>query len=144
VIRIVLAVVLTVALFATVLPAVEEGRTTRTAILMDDVVDRLERAARSLRAHEDPVRTGLTPARRTVRFRLPSRSWSTVGASLRVDGRDDAVTYRLDGRRPHRVPISGVDIRTPGGPVVVRDPGTHRLVLELIRNDGAGVRVRRG
>jgi hypothetical protein len=143
VIRAVLAVVLTVALFAAALPAVDEGRAARTAMHLDGVVDRLERAALSLRAHEDPV-SGRAPARRVVRFRLPASSWTAAGATLRVDGDADAITYRLAGGRPRRQSIRGIDLRTPNGSLVLRDAGRHRLDLTLVRDGGVGVVVRRG
>jgi hypothetical protein len=144
VIRVVLAVCLTVALLAAVTPAVDEGREARTAIHLDRVVDRIDRAARSLRAHEDPTRPSVASARRIVRFRLPQRSWTAVGASLWIDGADDAIGYRLDGHRPHRTRLRGIDLRTPDGRVVVDGSSRHRLVLSLVRSDGVGVVVARG
>lgn len=143
-IRVVLAVCLTVALLAAVTPAVDEGREARTAIHLDRVVDRIDRAARSLRAHEDPTRPSVASARRIVRFRLPQRSWTAVGASLWIDGADDAIGYRLDGHRPRRTRLRGIDLRTPGGRVVFDGSSRHRLVLSLVRSDGVGVVVARG
>jgi len=144
VIRVVLAVLLTVALLAAVTPAIDEGRSARTATHLDRVTDRVERAARSLRAHEDPTRPSVAGARRIVRFRLPSRSWTAVGATLRIDGDRDLIGYRLDGRRPNRRTIRGVDLRTPDGPVVFEGTGRYRLVLSLVRDDGVGVTITRG
>ena len=143
-IRVVLAVCLTVALLAVVTPAVDEGREARTAIHLDHVVDRIDRAARSLRAHEDPTRPSVASARRIVRFRLPQRSWTAVGASLWIDGADDAIGYRLDGHRTRRTRLRGVDLRTPDGRVDVDGSSRHRLVLSLVRSDGVGVVVARG
>jgi hypothetical protein len=40
--------------------------------------------------------------------------------------------------------LRGVDLRTPDGPIRLRTPGRHRLVLSLVRDDGVGVVVRRG
>jgi hypothetical protein len=144
VIRVVLAACLTVALLAAVTPAVDEGRETRTAVQMDRVVERIERAARSLSAHEDPTRPGVTGPRRIVRFRLPGRSWTAVGVRLWVDGTNDTVGYRLDGHRARRTPLRGIDLRTPGDRVVVGRSSRHRLVLSLVRSEGIGVVVTRG
>jgi hypothetical protein len=144
VIRVVLAVVLTVALLAAVTPAIDEGRSARTAIHLDRVTDRVERAARSLGAHEDPTRPNIAGARRIVRFRLPGRSWTAAAATLRIDGEGDLIGYRIDGGRPHRTTLRGVDLRTPGGPVVFRGTGRRRLVLSLVRADGVGVTITRG
>jgi hypothetical protein len=144
VIRVVLAVLLTVALFAAVVPGVDEGRRSRTTIHLDDVTDRIERAVHSLRAHEDPTRPTVTGPRRIVRFRLPSRSWTTTGATLRVDGAGDRIGYRLGGGSPHWTEVEGVDLRTPEGPVVLERPGRHRLTVSLVRHGGVGVVVSRG
>lgn len=143
-IRVVLAVLLTVALLAAVTPAVDEGRTTRTAIHLDRVTDRIDRAARSLRAHEDPTRPGVAGARRIVRFRLPGRSWTAVGQRLWIDGRRDLIGYRLDGARARRTTLRGLDLRTPDGRVVFEGSGRRRLVLSLVRRDGIGIVVARG
>lgn len=142
-IRVVLAVLLTIALLAAVTPAVDEGRERRTAIHLDRVVDRVERAARSLRAHEDPTRPDVAGARRIVRFRLPERSWTAVGASLRIDGDRDRIGYRLDGGYTHGTRLRGLDLRTPNGPVVFEGSNRHRLELSLVRSDGVGVVVTR-
>lgn len=143
-IRVVLAVLLTVALLAAVMPAVDEGRAARTAIHLDRVTDRIERAARSLHAHEDPTRPGVAGARRIVRFRLPSRSWTAVGARLWIDGEGDLIGYRLDGERPHRTTLRGLDLRTPNGRVVFEGAARYRLDLSLVRADGVAVTVSRG
>jgi hypothetical protein len=144
VIRVVLAVVLAVGLLAAATPAVDEGRTARTAIHLDGITDRIERAARSLRAHEDPTRPSVVGPRRIVDLRLPTRSWTAAGASLRIDGSRDVLAYRVADGRPRRTTLRGVDLRTPSGPIALRTPGRHRLVLSLVRDEGVGVAVRRG
>jgi hypothetical protein len=141
VIRTVLAVCLTVALLAAVTPAVDEGRERRTAIHLDRAVDRIDRAVRSLQAHEDPTAPGVAGARRIVGVRLPERSWTAVGARLWIDGERDLIGYRLDGRRAHRTRLPGVDLRTPDGRVVVEGGSRRRLELSLVRDDGVGVVV---
>ncbi|MFC7173329.1 hypothetical protein ACFQL0_08055 [Haloplanus litoreus] len=143
-IRVVLAVLLAVALLAAVGPGVEAGREARTVTHLDGVVDRIARGVQSLRAHEDPTRPGETGARRIMRVRLPTPSWTAAGATLRVDGDGDRIGYRLDGESPHRTRIRGVDLRTPSGPVVIESPGRHRLTLSLVRQNGVGVVVTRG
>lgn len=143
-IRVVLAVLLAVALLAAVAPGIEAGREARTATHLDVVVDRIARAVQSLRAHEDPARPGEISARRIVRVRLPTSSWTAAGATLRVDGDGDRIGYRLEGGSTHRTRLREVDLRTPSGPVVVGSPGRHRLTLSLVRQDGVGVVVTRG
>lgn len=143
-IRVVLAVCLTVALLAAVTPAVDEGRETRTAIHLDRVAERIDRAARSLHAHEDPTPPDVAGARRIVRFDLPARSWTAVGARLWIDGERDAIGYRLDGRPAQRTRLRGIDLRTPAGRVVFDGAARYRLDLSLVRADGVGVVVTRG
>ena len=140
-IRAVLAVLLTVALLAAVTPAVDEGRERRTAIHLDRAVDRIERAARSLHAHEDPTAPGVAGARRLVGVHLPERSWTAVGARLWIDGERDLIGYRLDGGRTRRTRLPGVDLRTPDGRVVLDGGSRRRLELSLVRDDGVGVVV---
>jgi len=144
VIRVVLAVVLTVVLLAAATPAIDEGRAARTASHLDGAIDRLDRAARSLLAHEDPTRPSVAGARRIVALRLPARSWTASEATLRIDGEADLLAYRIGDGRPRRTTIRGVDLRTPNGSINLRAPGRHRLVLSLVRDDGVGVVVRRG
>jgi hypothetical protein len=144
VIRAVLAVLLSVALFAAVVPGIDEARRSRTATHLDGVTDRIERTVHSLRAHEDPTRPSVSGARRIVRVRLPARSWSAAGASLRIEGDEDRVGYRLDGRPPRWTTLRGIDLRTPAGPVVLERPGRHRLVVSLVRDRGVGVVIARG
>jgi hypothetical protein len=144
VIRAVLAVLLTVALLAAVTPAVDEGRERRTAIHLDRVVDRIDRAAQSLRAHDDPTAPDVAGARRIVGVRLPERSWTAIGARLWIDGERDVIGYRLDGGRTRRTRLPGVDLRTPDGRVVLDGGSRRRLELSLVRDDGIGVVVGRG
>ncbi|WP_299334092.1 DUF7311 family protein [Haloplanus sp.] len=143
-IRIVLAAVLTVALLAAATPAIDEGRAARTAIHLDGETDRLYRATRSLLAYEDPTRPSVTGPRRIIRVRLPTRSWTASEATLRIDGEADLLAYRVGDGRPRRTAFRDVDLRTPDGPIRLRTPGRHRLVLSLVRDNGTGVVVRRG
>lgn len=142
-IRTVLAVLLSVALLAAVVPGIDEGRRARTATHLDDATDRIERAAHSLRAHEDPTRPPVTGARRIVRVRVPTASWSAAGATLRIEGDGDRIGYRLEGRPPHWTTLRSLDLRTPAGPVVLERPGEHRLVVSLVRDRGVGIVIAR-
>jgi hypothetical protein len=141
VIRVVLAVLLTVALLSAVTPAVDEGRTARTAVHLDGITERVERAAASLRAHEDPTRPAVAGARRIVRFRLPDRSRTAVGSRLWIDGERDLIGYRLDGGRSRRTTLRGLDLRTPDGPVSFDGSGQYRLVLSLVQSNEGGVEI---
>lgn len=142
-IRVVLAVLLAVALLAAATPAIDESRTARTTIHLDRVTERVERAAHSLTAHEDPTRPSVGGARRLVKFRLLERSWTAVSASLWLDGDEDEVGYRLAGKPPRRTTLRGVDLRTPNGRITFDAGGRYRLDLSLVRSDSVGVVVTR-
>jgi hypothetical protein len=142
VIRVVLAAVLLVAVASVALSAVDAGRRDRTTARLDAGVERVERAARLLVDRDDPTAAGVPGARRVVRLRLPARSFAAAGVErFALRGADDEVRYRLDGGRPRRHGLP-VDLRTPGGPVVLRATGRHRLRLGLV-GPPAGVRVGR-
>lgn len=149
-IRVVLAAALAVAIVAAAVPAVTDARRAHTATAVESGVEAVERAADSLVATEDATAAGLPHPRRVVSVRLPPRSWSDAGvAYVAVGGvpggpTADGISYRLRGGRTRTVPLRGIDIRTRGGPVVLAEPGRHRLALELVRTtDGVAVSVHR-
>jgi len=150
VIRVVLALVLTVALAGVAFQAIERGRTDRTAASLDAAADRLVRAASLLVDRDDPTAADVPGARRVVRLDLPERSLAAAPvASFAVDGGDGApeaggwVRYRAEGAEPTRVRVP-VDLRTPDGPVVLRGGGRRRLDLRLVADGGPAVVVERG
>ncbi|MFB6097143.1 MAG: ABC transporter [Haloferacaceae archaeon] len=146
-IRLLLAVVLASALLAASLPAVDDARRERTVARMDRAVDRLRDAAAAIRT-DDPARDPSLAARRVVRVRLTSRSWTTAGVdAFRIDGRGPdrppLVTCRLRGGRSISRRVDA-PIETPD-PVVLRERGVHRLALRfLLRGDRPVVVLRRG
>lgn len=136
-IRTVLAVVLAAALLSISLPAVDAAAAERTAAQMDGAVDDIAAAATDLTA-DDPGPTRRLAPRRVVDVRLPERSLTTARVRhLTVDGGGDGparISYALGGRTPnsHRVEAP---IVTPTGPIVLRAPGKHTLVLRYVRRD---------
>jgi hypothetical protein len=150
VIRAVLAVALAVALFAATLPALDDARADRSATVLRTEAASLERAARSLVTGEDATSGGVPGARRRVRFRVPAATWATAGVAwVRVGGPGgdrNRVTYRVasDGGEVRTVRLRGLRVRTPGGPVRLREAGEHVLSLSLRRDGGPVVVVRRG
>ncbi|MFB6080905.1 MAG: hypothetical protein ABEJ81_07905 [Haloferacaceae archaeon] len=148
-IRVLLAVVLTVALAGVAFQAIERGRIDRTTTRLDAATDRLRRAASLLVARDDPTAVGVPGARRVVRIDLPERSLAAAPvASFAVNGSDGAaepggwVRYRVRGARPTRVHVP-VDLRTPDGPVVLDGEGRRRLRLGLVADGGPAVVVER-
>lgn len=149
-IRVVLALILTVALAGVAFQAIERGRVDRTTARLDAAADRLVRAASLLVDRDDPTAVGVPGARRVVRLDLPGQSLAAAPvASFAVNGSDGAaeaggwIRYRVRGTRPTRVRVPA-DLRTPDGPVVLRGDGRHRLALRLVADGGPAVVVDRG
>lgn len=141
-IRVVLAVCLTVALLGVSLPVVDDARQERTAARMDRTVDRLAVAAATLRS-DDPTRSPALAPRRTVDLWLPDESWGAVAVErLRLTGASSTapatVSVTLPGQRPTTVRVDA-PLATPAGPLVLREPGEHRLVFRLLRRGGGVV-----
>jgi hypothetical protein len=151
VIRVVLAAALSVALLAASLPAVDDARADRTATALDATLSRVERAAVDLATSEAPTPAGVAGARRVVDVRLRPSSWTSAPVAwVSLGGRpggppEDVLAYSVADRPPETVDVEGVDLVAADGPVVLRGPGRHVVVLELVWRDGRGaVRVRRG
>jgi len=146
--RVVVAVVLGAALFATTLPAVETAKHQRTDAHLAGEVDRLTAAVADLRAREQA--TAGSGARRVVTVRVPHRDWTDARVSyVAIGGRPEAargernettVAWRIEGgpRRTRHVPGIRVDaVGTTGDrPLVLREPGTHRIAVELVWRAG--------
>lgn len=140
-IRLVLAVVLAAAILGVSLPAIDDARGDRTAARLDRTVDHFDDAALAL-LDNDPARDRAHAAGRTIRIHLPDRSWTAVRVeSVRIDGMDTdrpaVVSYTLSGRPPMRHRIDA-PIETPG-PIVLREPGLHRLRADLLLRHGSPV-----
>lgn len=151
-IRLVVAAVLTVATFAAALPAVDDARASRTDAVIQGTTDRLERAGRSLATTEDATQTRALAATRRVGLTLPSRSFTAaqpsfvaVGGPPGGPGNRSVVTYAVSSTtRRHHLPLP-IPVRTPDGPVVVREPGRHAVSLALVSGpDGPELIVTRG
>jgi len=146
--RAVVAVALAAALLATSLPALETAQRQRTATHLGGEVDRLATAIADLRAREQA--TVGHGARRVVAVRLPQRDWTHAAVGyLAIGGRpreSDAVgngaTFawraRGGGEQWRRTPgVRVAPVETCGGrPIVLREPGVHRIALELGWRDG--------
>lgn len=138
-IRAVLSVLVAVALLGASLPAVDDARVGRTETLVEADLRQLADEAAALAAESDAVETG-PGARRVVALRVPGRDLTTAGATVELRGKENVAVARIEGRERVRITLD-VDLRTPGGPVRLAEPGTHRVVLELRRVDGDPVVV---
>lgn len=154
--RVVIAVALAAALLATTMPALETAQRQRTATQLAGEADRLATAVADLRAREQA--TVGPGARRVVTVRIPQRDWTHAGTRyLAIGGRPGATgaaqdgaafAWRVDGGDEQWRHVPGlrvVPVETCGGrPIRLREPGTHRIALELAWRDGERlIRARR-
>lgn len=130
-IRVVLAALLSAAVVATALPAVERAQRHRAAELATDELADLRDAAERLAAANDPAPPGTSGATRAVAVRVPRGVTLELGA--------DGLSWRRgahDQRLRVEVPLSGN--------VTLAERGRHRLRLSLVREGGVErVAVRR-
>lgn len=142
-IRVALAAVLLVAVAGIAFRAIEVGGRERTADRLNAAAERLWRVASLLADRDDPTAASVGGARRIVTVRLPEPSLSAAPvARFVVSGTTDTIGYRLQGgdrRRTH----GETDLETAAGGVVLRGPGSHRLVLTLVGNATPRVVVER-
>lgn len=153
--RAVLAVALAVALLAASLPAVDRARRDHADSQVRGQLERLATAARTLAARNDPVPVGNAGATRTVTLRLPARGWRSAGVAyvaiggvpgnVTTDTPDgDVLAWRLAGGPTRVVRVEDVAVHTvadgrvapDGRPLVVHEPGRHRVELSLVRHRG--------
>ncbi len=141
-IRLVLAVVLTLALVGLSMPAVDRAGTVRTDERVGSDVATLDCAAAALLEHEELPPPGTAGPRRIVTLSLPSPSftWAPVDYVVVGDAFDSGtdegrvVAYRVDGGAERLVHVDA-PIRTAGGdPLVLRGSGEYDLVLTLERD----------
>lgn len=135
-IRVVVTVLLAVALLAASLPAVEDAAADRSERQLRAEVRDLDAAATDLMRSEEAV-PGTAGARRTVEVTIPTPG---IGAGeveqLRISGTARHYSFRVEGRDRREitgtVPVHTLD----GEPLVLREPGTHELVLALVQVEG--------
>lgn len=139
-IRVVLAVAVAAALLGLAMPAAEDAGRTHSDARVAAELDRIERAARTLRARSGTAAHGQT-ARRTLTVTLPARTWAHPGLeTLSVPGPDGnrRAVWRVDGGTTQRRRLPPWLVGPPGG-FTVREGGPQRIVLRL-RGDRVVVR----
>ena len=146
IVRVVVGVVLTAALFAVAAPML----TTGGADAADSTVDRQLTALRdrltAMVATNDP--TVGAGARHVTELRLPGRTLTSAGVSrLRLYGRDGVgvASWRVGGGHTGRARLGDVPLRAPdGGTLTFTEPDTHRLVFALrVRSNRTALTVYR-
>lgn len=115
-VRLVLAAVVTIALLAGSIPAIEEANRARAAGDLADSTDRLSHAITAIHRQSDPVPLGVPGARRQVSLDLPDGG---TEATIRVDpsgvGQNGSspsgtISYQVADGQTHRQPV-GAAIR---------------------------------
>lgn len=135
-IRVVVTVLLAVAILAASLPAVEHAAADRSEEQLGAAIDSIDAAALELAESEEAV-PGTEGARRTVEVTLPGAGVAAAGVErFEINGTDRRYAYRVEGRdvreRRGSVPVRTLD----GEPLVLRESGTHELVLALVDVEG--------
>ena len=131
-IRVVLAVVLTTALFGVGLPSAERADRERNAALATAELESVNDAATRLAAENDPVASDRNPAAITVVVEVPEPTFADGGA---VRLRDNELRWEPLGGRNHTVDPS-VPFRVEA-PIVAT--GRMRVRLSLVWSDDRAV-----
>lgn len=137
--RVVLAVAVTLALFAVAAPAVADAREYRSERVVTADLTRLERAGTALIDREDATVDLGTGPRRFITLRVPGEGFTTARIDwVALGGRPDVadpdphvVAYAPAGDEPRTIDLP-FPLRTPGdGPLVLDGSGTYELRLTL-------------
>ncbi len=126
-IRVVLAVALTTALFGIALPSVERADRERSAALAIDDLESVDETAERLAAENDPIAPGDGPAGTTVTLEAPDSTFAERG---RIRIRDGELRWE-----PPTGPNHTVEPSVPfhvEAPIVVTDRTAVRLSLVSI------------
>jgi len=140
--RAVLVVAVTAALLAVSLPVVDSARVDYAETRVADELDRIERAAETLAAENDPVDHGETPARRVLPLRLPVESWASAGVSrFDLPEGESTVTWSVGDSGTHRRRLADGLVVGQSGGLQLDGSGPQRLVLTLRQRNGEAVVV---
>lgn len=140
--RVVVAVVLSVSLLSVTLPAMETAGEESSARRVEADLDRLRTAINDVHAREAATRGG-PGARRVVTVRIPASTWTSGGVEYVAlggppgddgDSRWDIVWQLSGNETPERQrvgPPVAVDSES-SSQLVLRDPGTHQIAVSLV------------
>ncbi|MFD1644782.1 DUF7311 family protein [Haloarchaeobius litoreus] len=137
--RVVLAVAVTLALFAVAAPAAADAREYRSDRVVATDLTTLERAGAALLDLEDPTSNPATGPRRFVTLRVPGRSWTTARVDwVALGGRPGTanpdphvVAYTLAGGEPRTSELPFPLVTSDDGPLVLDGTGSYGLRLTL-------------
>ncbi|MFC6756091.1 MULTISPECIES: DUF7311 family protein [Haloarcula] len=141
ILRVVLAAVLTAALLSPTLPAMADVGANRADSTMDRQLGSLSEELETMVETDDP--TAGRGARHVTELRLPDRSLTSAAVTrLRFASREGVAvaSWQVGDSATSRTRLAGTPVRgAGGGPVTLREPGTHRLVFELRARAGKPV-----
>jgi len=144
--RVVVAIVLAVALLAVSLPALETARHDHSEQRVSAALDRLTATVQDVHAREAAVGEGMDGARRVVTVRLPARTWTDAGIEYLAIGahpdrhgvdetNESTFVWQVTGNEPRERRLTDIPVEadTDGGenPLVIREPGIHRLAVTV-------------
>ncbi|MHC3437318.1 DUF7311 family protein [Natrialbaceae archaeon A-gly3] len=137
-IRTILAVVLSVAIVALSVPAIDHGASVRTERTLEADLAAIDEEAAALLESEELPPPGQPGPQRTVTVTLSGESLTTASVAYVAIGGDRStsddvlvVAYRLEGG-PERTVHVDAPVRPDGGdPIVLRGSGEHDLRLTL-------------
>lgn len=143
-IRVVIAVGLTVALFGAAMPAIDTAQVDRTERVLQADLQAIDAAATTLADEEELTPPGMAGPQRVQTITLYQQT-PTQRAVQRVTITRSELRYQLAEGPAGTVPLE-TNITTPGGaPLVFETPGTYQLRLELIERNGTRmVQIERG
>ncbi|RQG93120.1 hypothetical protein EA462_02640 [Natrarchaeobius halalkaliphilus] len=147
-IRYVLAVLLTVALVALSVPAIEHGATVQSDRQVDGDVGAIERAAVSLIEHEELPPDGQPPPQRFVTVSLPDDSMTTTPVARfeieRTSDHTSVVTVSLEDSSPRTIGIDAPIVYATAAEnrsLELTGTGNEVSLLFYLDTDPAGERV---
>lgn len=138
-IRYVLIVLITVALLALSLPAIDHVAAQRAENQVESEVQTIDRVATNLFEEETVPPAGVDGPKRVLTLRLPSDSFTSDAVEYirirRITDRVSLATYRVPGRAERRIRIDAPIVNEDGGIVELGGEGERRIHLTLERDD---------
>lgn len=138
-IRYVLIVLITVALLALSLPAVDHVADRRAENQVESEVQTIDRVATNLVQEETLPPAGVAGPKRVLTLRFPSDSFTSTAVEYirirRITEDVSLATYRVPGRAERQIRIDAPVVNEDGGNVELGGEGERRIHLTLESDD---------
>lgn len=136
-IRLVVTVLVALALVAASLPAIEHAGADRSDAQVRAAIDDVDAAATDLARSEEAV-PGTAGARRVLTVDLPAEALAAAAVErVVVEPEGRLYRYRVEDRSGRTVRGTTPVYTLGGEPLVLREAGSHRLVLALVEVEGS-------